>query len=158
LNSSAIQAADAKCRAAGLTQEPYLKACILDVAVTGDAGFANASVQPHADHTVHDMVEKIRAGEHAAMPSAERSSIPIQGLTGQAIITIKNSTGYELSIFFDGPVSRKVTLAPGATQDVGLIPGMFHVAGRVAAAKILPFYGEETYQGSKYTVTFYISR
>ena len=60
-------------------------------------------------------------------------------------------------MFFDGPVSRKLILAPGSSQDLDLDPGAFHVAGR-AAAHVRPFYGEETYAGSaRYSMEFYIA-
>jgi hypothetical protein len=73
-------------------------------------------------------------------------------------MTVKNSTAYELSVFFDGPISTKLSLSAGASQDVDLAPGAFHVAGRVPAPNVLPFYGEETYAGSTlYTITFYIA-
>jgi hypothetical protein len=72
-------------------------------------------------------------------------------------MTVENSTAYELSVFYDGPVSKKLTLAPGASQTIDLAPGAFHVAGRVSASDVLPFYGEETYAGSaSYSETFYI--
>jgi hypothetical protein len=38
-------------------------------------------------------------------------------------------------------------------------PGMFHVAGRVSASDVLPFYGEETYEASaRYSIRFYPRR
>jgi len=112
-----------------------------------------ASVEP----TVHDVVEKIRAGDHAAMPPAQSVTVNALAVSGQTTMTVKNSTAYELSVFFDGPVSTKLTIMPGASQDVDLAPGTFHVAGRVTAADVIPFYGEETYSSSaRYSVTFYI--
>jgi hypothetical protein len=93
------------------------------------------------------------------MPVAQRSGSRGAGLPGQTTMTITNSTAYELSVFFDGPVSTKATLAPGASHDLELKPGAFRVAGRVAAADVLPFYGEETYDSStRYSVTFYIAQ
>ena len=83
---------------------------------------------------------------------------------GQTTMTVQNSTvqnsaAYELSVFFDGPISKKLTLAPGSSQDLDLAPGIFHVAGRVAVANVLPFYGEETYAGSaRYSLKFYIGQ
>jgi hypothetical protein len=72
-------------------------------------------------------------------------------------MTIRNSTAYELSVFYDGPISKKLTMAPRASQVLDLAPGRFRVAGRVAAADVLPFYGEESYTGStRYSVEFYI--
>jgi hypothetical protein len=108
--------------------------------------------------TVRDEVEKIRLGEHGAMPPAERAATGAPAGSGRTTMTVKNSTAYELSVFFDGPVSTKLTLAPGGSQDVDLAAGGFHVAGRVAAPNVLPFYGEEAYAGSaRYSMTFYIA-
>jgi hypothetical protein len=108
--------------------------------------------------TVRDEVEKIRSGRYAPMPPAQRSAAPSAGVPGRTTMTVRNSTAYELSVFFDGRISQKLTLAPGASQDLDLAPGTFRVAGRVAAANVLPFYGEETYAGSaRYSVEFYIA-
>lgn len=91
-------------------------------------------------------------------PPAQRSSASDAGVSGRTMMTVQNSTTYELTVFFDGPVSKKLTM-PGASQDVDLAPGTFHVAGRVAAANVLPFYGEETYAGSaSYSLRFYIGQ
>jgi TPR repeat protein len=109
-----------------------------------------------AEPTVHDEVEKIRSGTYAPMPPAQRSSVS-GAASGGTTMTVLNSTAYQLSVFYDGPVSTKLTLAPGASQTIDLAPGAFHVAGRVSAADVLPFYGEETYIGSaSYSETFYI--
>jgi hypothetical protein len=118
-------------------------------------GSSSVGQKVSTEPTVHDVVEKIRSVDHGPMPVAQRSGGV--GVTGRTTMMIRNSTAYELSVFFDGPVSTKVTLAPGASQDVDLAPGMFHVAGRVSASDVLPFYGEETYEASaRYSVRFYI--
>jgi hypothetical protein len=107
--------------------------------------------------TVRDEVEKIRSGRYAPMPPAQRAAVSAPAVSGRTTMSVKNSTAYELSVFFDGPVSQKLTLAPGSSQDLDLAPGTFHVAGRVVAANVLPFYGEETYAGSaRYSLEFYI--
>jgi tetratricopeptide (TPR) repeat protein len=109
------------------------------------------------ESTVRDEIEKIRGGTYAPMPPAQRSTSGGPVASGRTTMTVKNSTSYELSVFFDGPVSTKLTLVPGASQDVDLAAGTFHVAGRVAA-NVLPFYGEEAYGGSsRYSMTFYIA-
>jgi hypothetical protein len=111
-----------------------------------------------AEPTVHDVVEKIRAADHAAMPPAQRVAVNAMAASGRTTMIVKNSTAYELSVFFDGPVTTKLTIMPGASQDVELAPGTFRVAGRVTAADVLPFYGEETYSGSAhYSIAFYIA-
>jgi hypothetical protein len=109
--------------------------------------------------TISDEVDKIGSLPHTSPPPAQRSTASDAGVSGRTTMTVQNSTSYELSVFFDGPVSKKLTLAPGASQDVDLEPGTFQVAGRVAAANVLPFYGEETYAGSaRYSVKFYIGQ
>ena len=124
------------------------------VYTTARASTAAVSIVP-VEPPVHDVVEKIRSGDHGPMPVAQRSGRV--GMSGRTTMTIRNSTAYELSVFFDGPVSTKVTLPPGASQDLDLAPGLFHVAGRVSASDVLPFYGEETYEASaRYSVSFYI--
>jgi hypothetical protein len=108
--------------------------------------------------TVHDLVEKIRSGNHGPMPVAQRVTVNARAASGRTTMTVKNSTAYELFVFFDGPVSTKLEIMPGISQDVELVPGTFHLAGRVTADDVLPFYGEATYAGSaSYSVTFYIA-
>ncbi|MGD0500172.1 MAG: hypothetical protein ABSC23_17245 [Bryobacteraceae bacterium] len=122
------------------------------------SGLPNPSGALPLQPTIHDEVEKIRTGSHAPMPPAQRAAGSALTAFGRTTMTVKNSTAYELSVFFEGPVSQKLTLAPGASRDVDLAAGTFHVAGRVVAANVLPFYGEETYAGSaSYSVTFYIA-
>ncbi len=109
--------------------------------------------------TVRDEIEKIRAGRYAPMPPAQPSTDSSSSGSGRTTVTVKNSTSYELFVFYDGPFSTKVTVSPGMSQDLDLAPGTFRVAGRVAAVNVLPFYAEETYTSSKsYSVTFYIGQ
>jgi TonB family protein len=124
--------------------------------ILGD-GNAAPSAAASAEPTAHEEVEKIRSQPHGQMPPAQISTVA-PTLSGTTAMTVKNSTPYELSVFYDGPVSKKLTLAPGTSQTLDLVPGAFHVAGRVSAANVLPFYGEETYAGSaSYSATFYIA-
>ena len=110
-----------------------------------------------AEPTAHDEVEKIRLGPHASIPPAQRST-PSGAAGGRTTLTVQNFTAYELSVFYDGPVSKTLTLAPGTSQVVDLAPGTFHVAGRCSATNVLPFYGEETYAASaSYSETFHIA-
>jgi hypothetical protein len=109
-----------------------------------------------SEPTVHDETEQIRLGPHTQMPPAQRSSTG-GAVWGATTMTVQNSTPYDLTVLYDGPVSKKVILAPGASQVVDLAPGAFHVAGRVTAAGVLPFYGEESYEAVGYSEMFYIT-
>jgi len=116
-----------------------------------------SSSAPSVETSVHDEVEKIRGGTYSPLPPAQISASGTR-VWGGTTMTVKNSTGYELTVFYDGPVSKKLTLAPGTSQEVELAPGAFHVAGRVTAGDVLPFYGEESYASSAgYSETFYIA-
>jgi hypothetical protein len=117
---------------------------------------ADVPTIPTTEPTVRDEIEKIRTGRYAPMPRAQRSTISGSSDSGKTTVTVKNSTPYELSVYYDGSVSTKLTLSPGASQELDLAPGTFRVAGRVAAANVLPFYAEETYTSStSYSMTFY---
>jgi hypothetical protein len=60
-----------------------------------------------------------------------------------------------LAVFYDGPVSKKLTLAPGVSQEVDLAPGTFRVAARFTGANVLSFYGEQVYASStRYSMEF----
>ena len=121
--------------------------------------FPAVSTVLRTEPTIHDEIEKIRSAIHSPMPPAQRSTASDAGGSGRTTMTVQNSTAYELSVFFDGPVSKELTLVPGGSQDVDLASGTFRVAGRVAAANVLPFYGEETYAGSaRYSLKFYIGQ
>jgi protein-disulfide isomerase len=110
------------------------------------------------ESTIHDEVESIRLGAHGQIPPAQRSATSSAGV-GRTTMTVNNSTAYQLTVLYDGPVPQKLTLAPGASQSLDLTPGVYHVAGRVSASNVLPFYGEETYDGSaSYSETFYIGQ
>ena len=117
----------------------------------------SAGIPASNGSTVHEEVEKIRSGSFAPMPSAQLSS-ERPAVPGRTMMTVQNSTAYQLSVFYDGPASNSLSLAPGETRNLELMPGAYHVAGRVSASDVLPFYGEETYASSaSYSVTFYIS-
>jgi hypothetical protein len=123
--------------------------------VNAVAPFSESVAQ--AGPSIHDETEGIRIGPHGQMPPAQCSST---GGTawGTTTMSVQNSTAYQLTVLWDGPVSRKLVLDPGASQTVDLTSGTYHVAGRVAAADVLPYYGEESYQGSaSCSDTFYIT-
>jgi hypothetical protein len=141
---------------------PHFQSTVL----TPPAGSASTSgaapVSPDGSQSsatsVREEIEKIKNGPYSAMPPAQRSQVTVpSALGGRTAMTVKNSTQYALSVYFDGPVSRSLSLSPGASQTVDLSPGAFHVAGRVVAANVLPFYGDDTYQSSaEYNLIFYI--
>jgi hypothetical protein len=119
------------------------------------AGTGKAAGSAPAPLSIPEEIERIRSGSHSAMPPAQRSAP--SGFGGRTTMTVNNSTRYTLSVYFDGPVAKSLSIAPNASQTVELTAGAFYVAGRVDTVDVLPFYGEEKYDGSmQYIVTFYI--
>jgi len=98
--------------------------------------------------------EIIRSGRYSPMPNAAR--VGTSG-SGPASVKITNDTKHELTLVYDGSVSRSVNIVAGGSQTIQLPPGPFRVFGRVSAPSVLPFIGTETYgPGDSLVVKFYI--
>lgn len=96
-------------------------------------------------------VDKIAKGEHGDLPQAQATSYG--GSTTK--ITIKNGTGYLLTVLYSGPSSKRVVLAVGATEKIGLSPGSYKVAASVSAAHVRNYYGQSSMRGGEYSSSFY---
>ena len=126
----------------------------LPAAATTPAAFPSGE-----EATIHEEVETISAGPHSSMPPARRVGIGVVGVPGRMQMTVKNSTSYALTVFFDGPESKKLILQPGTNGKVDLASGAYKVAGKVPEANALPFYGASTFASSaEYVEEFYIGR
>jgi hypothetical protein len=112
---------------------------------------------PESDETrtVENEIAKIRAGAHAAMPAAQAAgAAPGAGTS----IVVKNDTQFDLSVYYAGPVSRSVQIAPKESRVVSLPAGPYQVAAKVSDPSVIPFYGTESYSAdTQYSVNFYIA-
>jgi len=99
-------------------------------------------------------VKKIASGKYGELPQAEAISL---GGT-EAHVEVKNNTGYELTVLYSGPDSKKLVLAIGDTKTVTLPPGNYQVAASVSAADVRNFYGKDSLRGGRYAGSFYIER
>jgi hypothetical protein len=105
-----------------------------------------------SESAIREEISRIRtSGTYSPLPKSERAASQRIG----TILTVKNSTPYVLTVYFDGPVTAGAKLEPGSSQAITLASGRFQVAGRVSAGNVAPFFGEETYSGSV-QMTFYI--
>jgi hypothetical protein len=97
-------------------------------------------------------VKEIAAGQYGAMPQAR----PISHDSKSAEIEIENKTGYELTVRYSGPDSKKLVIPVGATRSTILAPGVYKIAASVSAAHVTNYYGTDTMQGGRYLSDFYI--
>lgn len=96
----------------------------------------------------------LRSGQYTGLPPAQR--IGSVG-SGQPTLSIENRTSYLLTVLLAGPVEQSVSVASGATQKIVVPAGSYRVLGRVNAANVLPFYGNQDYSsGTEYSESFYI--
>jgi hypothetical protein len=104
---------------------------------------------------VRQEIASIRGSSHQAMPPTQASA---RALGGQTSMTIENGTQYTLFVFFSGPASQKLQVAPGQSQTVQLGPGNYEIAAKVSEASVVPFYGQQSLnQNTEYSEHFYIS-
>ena len=97
-------------------------------------------------------VKDIAAGEHGEMPNAQ----PIQ-IGGDSVeVEIENRTGYELTVRYSGPDSKKLILPVESTQIIIVPPGAYQVAASVSAGNVRNYYGQDMMQAGKYFSKFHI--
>jgi hypothetical protein len=71
-------------------------------------------------------------------------------------VDVENKTGYELTVRYSGPSSKKLVIPVGATRSVALVPGAYQVAASVNAANVTNYFGSDTMQGGRYSSSFFI--
>ena len=98
-------------------------------------------------------VKEIAAGEYGEMPKAQALRF---GGTSTSV-EVENKTGYELTVRYSGPSSKKLILPKGATLKLSLVPGAYQVAASVDSANVRNYYGTDTMQGGSYASNFFIS-
>jgi hypothetical protein len=72
-----------------------------------------------------------------------QSGVPIElratGTVGQnPVLTVKNSSAYNWRVSFNGPSNYAVSVAPGGSQTITLVPGTYSISGQTDA-HVIPF-------------------
>ena len=97
-------------------------------------------------------VKDIAAGEYGEMPKAQ----PLSYGGFAANVEVENKTGYELTVRYSGPDSKKLVIPISATRSISLLPGDYQVAASVSAANVTNYYGRDTMEGGSYSSNFFI--
>lgn len=97
-------------------------------------------------------VQQIAAGDYGTMPEAQATT------RGGSVVRVEveNETGYELTVRYSGPESKKLVIPIAKTGHLSLQPGNYQVAASVTAASVTNYYGQQTMQGGEYASNFYI--
>jgi len=98
-------------------------------------------------------VQAIAAGEHGELPGAQ----PLASGGTVNTVEVKNNTGYELTVRYSGPNSKKLVIPEGQTQSVTLPKGNYKVAASVNASRVTNYYGTRSMQGGRYSSSFHIT-
>ena len=99
-------------------------------------------------------VQTILAGDYQALPAMNKS----ESLPGSKLneITIKNITGFTLTIIYSGPVSEKIEVKDGSMYVVKLPNGQYNITATLSSDLIGSFVGKENLTGGKYETKFFL--
>ncbi len=99
-------------------------------------------------------VATILAGDYNALPAMNKS----ESLPGSKLneITIKNITGFTLTIIYSGPVSEKIEVKDGSMYVVKLPNGQYNITATLTSDLIGSFVGKENLTGGKYETKFFL--
>ena len=99
-------------------------------------------------------VATILAGDYQALPAMNKS----ESLPGSKLneITIKNITGFTLTIIYSGPVSEKIEVKDGSMYVVKLPNGQYNITATLTSDVIGSFVGKENLTGGKYETKFFL--
>ncbi len=100
-------------------------------------------------------VAKIMSGDHGVLPPAQRNSYN-RSSSSMTAVDVENGTGYTLTVYYSGPTSRSLKLAPGASGSLSLQPGSYRVAASVSARNVRNYAGSDNLQGGSFEQKFYI--
>jgi hypothetical protein len=90
---------------------------------------------------IQQQIDKIRKEPHAVMPPSQAAP-SVQGGTS---IIIKNGTGYKLSVYLKGPLSRVLEIPADGVETLSVPSGRYEIGARVSSPGISPFYAVEEF-------------
>ena len=100
-------------------------------------------------------VDAIFRGDYGKMPPMKRSYAG-DGYSNENEIEIYNNTSFNLTVYYSGPESKKITLLPKETIRTSLVNGSYRVAASVDASDIGNYAGTEKLEGGYYDIEYYI--
>lgn len=109
----------------------------------------------HAKAAIDAQVSGIMSGSHGELPSMEKTGY-YSG--SSSTVRVSNDTKYTLTLLYSGSVdSKRLVLAPNATQSIKLKNGRYRIAASVNAYNVSSYAGNEELSGGEYSVSYYIS-
>ena len=69
---------------------------------------------------------------------------------------VTNSTSYILTLYYSGPNNFIVTIPPGGERPITLLKGSYSIVASVNASLVKDYYGSRIYEGSSYSIKYYI--
>lgn len=75
----------------------------------------------------------------------------------KSLIKVDNNTDYTLTLLYSGTDSKRLVLAPQASDFISLNNGTYQIAAFVSASNVRSYAGTEQLWGGEYSVSYYIS-
>jgi len=118
-------------------------------ALNGTASQAPTQPEPNplSKNSIKTQIDEvIKSERYTALPTPtinRSANVP----NGSALVNIKNDTAYKLTVLLSGPLDRQIEIDPRTSTSINMVSGTYKVVGRVAAANVLPSYGEYSLSG-----------
>ena len=118
--------------------------------------YPNGGHAKHAEKNIVDMTVQNVFGtnSYGKLPSMNKT---YYNKSSTSKISVKNDTGYTLTIMYSGPDSRRLVIPQHSQKSITLVNGTYRIAASVNASDVNPFAGTETLTGGGYDVSYYIS-
>lgn len=90
------------------------------------------------------------------LPSSELTN-DTRNEGGHATEYVTNATNYTLTLYYTGPTSTVITIAPGREKCISLRKGLYSIVAKVSAPSVRECYGTRYYKGLRHVVKYYIT-
>lgn len=136
----------------------WKKACTLDTKEAYQKYIAMYPYGPHrgqADKRMIDLsVDDVFKGSHGKLPGMNHVEKDDDSPT--STICVENATDQILTVYYSGPDSRSVRIAPRSKSSVTLRNGYYRIAASVTSPNVRPYAGSENFGGGRYEVGYCI--
>lgn len=136
----------------------WKRACELDTRLSYETYITRYPQGAHVAEANNKVIEKkvdeTLANAHDNLPNIKY--IEPDEFSPTSTLSIKNNTGYPLTVYCSGSDKKSVIIPVDATRDVTVTNGDYKIAASVPPGYIRPFAGQTTFYGGTYEIGFWV--